>query len=138
MQLDDALVAAADETAVDETEAGEAGTAGAAGGRDGSAGARKRRRGEGEGEDDGAEGADGAVAARLAAGDGDDVRATGDEAGDNDRGAATGSGHRMACTLCRAVLQMCHSLSAPPGAVHPSVTAVQAEPRLFFGKDVCF
>ena len=58
-------MAAADETAVDETEAGEAGTAGAAGGRDGSAGARKRRRGEGEGEDDGAEGADGAVAARL-------------------------------------------------------------------------
>ena len=76
-------MAAADETAVDETEAGEAGTAGAAGGRDGAAGVRKRRRGEGEGEDDGAEGADGAVAARLAAGDDDGVRATGDEAGDD-------------------------------------------------------
>jgi hypothetical protein len=34
VRLDDALVAAADETAVDETEAGEAGTAGAAGPRD--------------------------------------------------------------------------------------------------------
>ena len=32
-KMDDALVAAADETAVDETEAGGAGTAGAAGGR---------------------------------------------------------------------------------------------------------
>jgi hypothetical protein len=53
VRLDDALVAAADETAVDETEAGGAGTADAArGGRDGAAGARKRRRGEGEGEDD--------------------------------------------------------------------------------------
>jgi hypothetical protein len=38
--LDDALAAAADETAVDETEAGEAGTADAAGGRDGAIGAR--------------------------------------------------------------------------------------------------
>ena len=58
VQLDDALVAAADETAVDETGAGEAGTADAAGGRGGATGARKRRRGEGEGEDDGGEGAD--------------------------------------------------------------------------------
>ena len=100
---------------MDETEAGEAGTAGAAGGRDGAAGAWKRRRGEGEGGDDGAEGADGAVAARLTAGDDDGVRATCDEACDNDRGAATGSGHRMACTLRRAVLQMCHSLCSSWG-----------------------
>jgi len=64
-RLDDALAAAADETAVDETEAGEAGTADAAGGRDGAIGARKRRPGEGEGEDDGVEGADDAVAACL-------------------------------------------------------------------------
>jgi hypothetical protein len=92
VRLDDALVAAADETAVDETEAGEAGTADAAGGRDGATGARKRRRGEGEGEDDGGEGADDAVAARLTAGDDDGVRATCDEACENDRGAATGSG----------------------------------------------
>jgi hypothetical protein len=55
-------------------------------------GARKRRRGEGEGEDDGGEGADDAVAARLTAGDDDGVRATCDEACENDRGAATGSG----------------------------------------------
>ena len=66
--MDDALVAAADETAVDETEAGGTGTADAAGGRDGATGARKRRRGEGEGEDDGRRGgcrlsADDAVAA---------------------------------------------------------------------------
>jgi hypothetical protein len=53
----------------------------------------------GEGEDDGAEGADGAVAARLAAGDDDGVRATGDEAGDNDGGAAT----RAAATWATAV-----------------------------------
>ena len=58
VQVDDALVAAADETAVDETEAGEAGTADAAGGRDGATGARKRSRGEGEDEDDGGEGTD--------------------------------------------------------------------------------
>jgi hypothetical protein len=50
-RLDDALAAAADETAVDETEAGGVGTADAAGGRNGAAGARKRRRGEGDGED---------------------------------------------------------------------------------------
>ena len=58
VQLDDALEAAADETAVDETEAGEADTADAAGGRDGATGARKRSRGEGEDEDDGGEGTD--------------------------------------------------------------------------------
>jgi hypothetical protein len=75
VRLEDALVAAADETAVDETEARGAGTADAAGGRDGAAGARKRRRGEGESEDDGGEGADDAVAARLTAGDDDGVRA---------------------------------------------------------------
>ena len=92
VRLDDAMVAAADETAMDETEAGEAGTAGAAGGRDSATGARKRSRGEGEGEDDGGEGTDDAVVARLTAGDDDGVRATGDEACDNDRGAATGSG----------------------------------------------
>ena len=48
VQLDDALVAAADEMAADETEAGEAGMTDAAGGRDGATGARKRRRGKGE------------------------------------------------------------------------------------------
>jgi hypothetical protein len=69
-------VAAADETAVDEAEAGGAGTAGAAGGRDSATGARKRSRGEGEGEDDGGEGTDDAVVARLTAGDDDGVRAT--------------------------------------------------------------
>jgi hypothetical protein len=46
--LDDALVAAADETAVDETEAGGAGTADEAGGRDGATGARKRHRQHGQ------------------------------------------------------------------------------------------
>eukprot|EP00964_Phaeocystis_antarctica_P137753 scaffold102349_cov35-Phaeocystis_antarctica.AAC.1 len=58
-RLDDALVAAADEPAVHETEAGgagAAGAAGAAGGRGSVAGARKRRRGEGEVEsEDGSE-----------------------------------------------------------------------------------
>ena len=73
---------------MDETEAGGAGTAGAAGGRDGATGAQKRRRGEGKGEDDGVEGTDDAGAARLAAGDDDGVRATCDEAGDDDREAA--------------------------------------------------
>eukprot|EP00964_Phaeocystis_antarctica_P042070 scaffold24091_cov21-Phaeocystis_antarctica.AAC.1 len=54
-RLDNALMAAADEPAVHETEAGGAGAADAADGRGGAAGARKRRRGEGEGEDDGGE-----------------------------------------------------------------------------------
>jgi hypothetical protein len=90
VRLDDALVAAADETAVDETEAGGADTAGDATVR--RAHGSARRRGEGEGEDDGAEGTDDAVAARLTAGNDDGVRATCDEAGDDDRDAATGGG----------------------------------------------
>ena len=95
-RLDDALVAAADEPAVHETEAGGAGAAsaaGAAGGRGGVAGARKRRRGEGEGEgEDGSEeGDDDEVAADLTTGGDDSVRATCDEArGDGGKAVTSG------------------------------------------------
>ena len=66
-RLDDALVAAADEPAVHETEAGGEGAADAADGRGGAVGARKRRRVEGEGEGEGGseEGDDDEVAADL-------------------------------------------------------------------------
>ena len=71
-RLGDALVAAADEPAVHETEAGGAGAADA-----GPTGARKRRRGEGEGEGEGGseEGDDDVVAADLTTGGDDSVRA---------------------------------------------------------------
>ena len=71
-RLDDALVAAADEPAVHEAEAGGAGAADA-----GPTGARKRRRGEGEGEgEDGSEeGDDDVVAADLTTGGDESVRA---------------------------------------------------------------
>ena len=48
LALDDALAAAADESSMDETEAGGAGTADEAGGRDGATGARKRHRQHGQ------------------------------------------------------------------------------------------
>ena len=60
-RLDDALVAAADEPTDDGTEAGGAGAADAAGGCSGAAGARKRRRGEGESEVGSGEGDDDVV-----------------------------------------------------------------------------
>ena len=92
-RLGDALVAAADEPAVHETEAGGEGAADAADGRGGAAGARKRRRGEGESEGEGGseEGDDDEVAAGLTTGGDDSVRATGDEAR-GDGGEAVTSG----------------------------------------------
>jgi hypothetical protein len=72
-RLDDALAAAADESSMDETEAGGAGTTDAAAWtrrRDGRAEAAPRG---GEGEDDGVEGADDAVPACLPTGDDDGV-----------------------------------------------------------------
>jgi len=90
------LVAAADETAVDETEAGEAG---GRRGRGGDATARRARGSVAEGRarartNDGGEGADDAVAECLTAGDADGVRATCGEARDDGREAATSDERR--------------------------------------------
>ena len=92
-RLDDALVAAADEPAVHETEAGGVDEADAADGGGGVASARKRRRGEGEGEGEGGseEGDDDEVAADLTTGGDDSVRATCDEArGDGGKAVTSG------------------------------------------------